>query len=162
MIVGKNTEPVKFSTYLLTKRKFTDFRLVFASSWSSRRCTRASPSGVGCAPGARTIQYTYAGPPGDVPVRLGHVRPVRPQRASGGRRAGEEGRQAARLERHRDPGPGQPRPRRGQRQAVVDWRDPEPDRIKEGPIGLQLHSNKVPQEVQFKDLKLETFPRINS
>ena len=30
--------------------------------------------------------------------------------------------------------------------------------IKEGPIGLQLHSNKVPQEVHFKDLVLTTFP----
>ena len=27
MIVGKNTEPVKVSTYLLTKKTFTDFRL---------------------------------------------------------------------------------------------------------------------------------------
>ena len=43
--------------------------------------------------------------------------------------------------------------------AVVDWRDPEPDRIKAGPIGLQLHSNSVPQEVHFKGLVLETFPR---
>ena len=42
---------------------------------------------------------------------------------------------------------------------VIDWRDPEPDRIKEGPIGLQLHSNTVPQEVHFKDLVLETFPK---
>ena len=42
---------------------------------------------------------------------------------------------------------------------VIDWRDPEPDRIKEAPIGLQLHSNKVPQEVHFKDLVLETFPK---
>src|SRR4029079_6328462 len=42
--------------------------------------------------------------------------------------------------------------------AVVDWRDPKPDRIKEGPIGLQLHSNTVPQEVRFKDLILTTFP----
>ena len=41
---------------------------------------------------------------------------------------------------------------------VQDWRDPEPDRILEGPIALQLHSNKVPQEVQFKDLLLTTFP----
>jgi hypothetical protein len=41
---------------------------------------------------------------------------------------------------------------------VVDWRDPEPDRIKEGPIGLQLHANKAPQEVQFKGLVLTTFP----
>jgi len=43
--------------------------------------------------------------------------------------------------------------------AVVDWRDPEPSRIKAGPIGLQLHSNMVPQEVRFKDLVIETFPR---
>ena len=42
---------------------------------------------------------------------------------------------------------------------VIDWRDPEPNRIKEGPIGLQLHSNTVPQEVQFKDLTIETFPK---
>jgi hypothetical protein len=41
---------------------------------------------------------------------------------------------------------------------VVDWRDPEPKRILEGPIGLQLHSNTVPQEVHFKDLVLTTFP----
>jgi hypothetical protein len=42
---------------------------------------------------------------------------------------------------------------------VVDWRDPLPDRILDGPIGLQLHSNKVPQEVHFKNLVLETFPK---
>jgi hypothetical protein len=39
-----------------------------------------------------------------------------------------------------------------------DWRDPQPDRIKEGPLGLQLHLNKEPQEVHFKDLVLTTFP----
>lgn len=42
--------------------------------------------------------------------------------------------------------------------AVVDWRDPEPDRIKEGPIGLQLHSLDKPQELHWKDLVIETFP----
>jgi hypothetical protein len=42
--------------------------------------------------------------------------------------------------------------------AVVDWRDPEPARIHEGPIGLQLHANKVPQEVRFKDIEITTFP----
>ena len=41
---------------------------------------------------------------------------------------------------------------------VADWRDPKPDLIMEGPIGLQLHSNTVPQEVHFKDLELTTFP----
>ena len=41
---------------------------------------------------------------------------------------------------------------------ISDWREPKPELIKEGPIGLQLHSNKVPQEVQFKNLTLEVFP----
>ena len=41
---------------------------------------------------------------------------------------------------------------------VSDWREPEPDRIKEGPIGLQLHSNNVPQAIHFKGLVLTTFP----
>jgi len=38
---------------------------------------------------------------------------------------------------------------------ISDWREPEPERIKEAPIGLQLHSNPQPQEVQFKGLVLE-------
>jgi hypothetical protein len=41
---------------------------------------------------------------------------------------------------------------------VADWRDPKPELIKEGPIGLQLHSNNEPQEIHFKDLVLTTFP----
>jgi hypothetical protein len=41
---------------------------------------------------------------------------------------------------------------------VVDWRDPKPEFVDEGPIGLQLHSNNEPQEVHFKDLILTTFP----
>src|SRR5262245_24987027 len=31
VIVAKNTDPLKFSTYLLTKNKYTDFRLTFES-----------------------------------------------------------------------------------------------------------------------------------
>src|SRR5262245_65796234 len=31
VIVAKNTSPLKFSTYLLTKDKYTDFRLTFRS-----------------------------------------------------------------------------------------------------------------------------------
>ena len=30
---------------------------------------------------------------------------------------------------------------------------------RKGPIGLQLHSNTVPQEIHFKGLVLETFPK---
>src|SRR3712207_5714989 len=31
VIVAKNTKPIKYSTYLLTKRKFSDFRLIFSA-----------------------------------------------------------------------------------------------------------------------------------
>src|SRR2546430_1046197 len=31
VIVAKNTKPLKFSTYLLTKKNYTDFRLVFSA-----------------------------------------------------------------------------------------------------------------------------------
>jgi hypothetical protein len=41
---------------------------------------------------------------------------------------------------------------------VVDWTDPKPELIEEGVIGLQLHSNKAPQEIHFKDLVLTTHP----
>ena len=41
---------------------------------------------------------------------------------------------------------------------ALDWRDPEPKLIHKGPIGLQLHSNNVPQEIHFKGLVLTTFP----
>ncbi|NBU77459.1 MAG: DUF1080 domain-containing protein, partial [Planctomycetes bacterium] len=32
---------------------------------------------------------------------------------------------------------------------------------KAGHIGLQLHSNNVPQEILFKGLVIETFPKEN-
>ena len=42
--------------------------------------------------------------------------------------------------------------------SILDWRDPEPDLVKEGPIGLQLHSEKKAQEIHWKGLVLTTFP----
>jgi hypothetical protein len=41
---------------------------------------------------------------------------------------------------------------------VADWSDPMPELCQEGPIGLQLHSNKVAQEVQFRGLILTVDP----
>ncbi len=41
---------------------------------------------------------------------------------------------------------------------VADWEDPQPELCGTGPIGLQLHSNKVPQEVHFRGLKLSENP----
>jgi type 1 glutamine amidotransferase len=43
-------------------------------------------------------------------------------------------------------------------QLVADWTDPKPELCQAGPIGLQLHSNKVPQEVQFRGLILAEDP----
>ena len=41
---------------------------------------------------------------------------------------------------------------------VVDWSDPKPELCQSGPIGLQLHQNKVSQEVRFRGLILTTDP----
>jgi hypothetical protein len=41
---------------------------------------------------------------------------------------------------------------------VLDWTDPKPELCEAGPIGLQLHSNKVPQEVRFRGLVLVEDP----
>jgi hypothetical protein len=43
-------------------------------------------------------------------------------------------------------------------QLVADWRDPQPELCDEGPIGLQLHSNSIPQEVHFRGLILSENP----
>jgi hypothetical protein len=42
---------------------------------------------------------------------------------------------------------------------VLDWREPNPERRKEGPVCLQLHGHKEPQEVHYKDVVIETFPK---
>lgn len=157
-IVGKNEEPVKVSTYLLTDRKFSDFRLT-ATVKLVRSEMHSGIAFWGRNAPEHGDKYTYAGhlvmfPSGwgmhdlfgrnGLPVDGAPAKKVGKQHdwneleilAQGNRvRVGVNGTQ------------------------VVDWRDPEPDRIKEAPIGLQLHSNKVPQEVHFKDLILETFPK---
>jgi hypothetical protein len=41
---------------------------------------------------------------------------------------------------------------------VADWSDPKPELTGEGPLGLQLHSNTVPQEVHFRGLVIAENP----
>lgn len=41
---------------------------------------------------------------------------------------------------------------------VADWEDPKPELCGSGPLGLQLHSNKVAQEVHFRGLVLSENP----
>jgi len=43
-------------------------------------------------------------------------------------------------------------------QLVADWTDPQPELCGVGPIGLQHHSNKVAQEIQFRGLILSENP----
>jgi len=42
---------------------------------------------------------------------------------------------------------------------VADWSDPKPELCQAGPIGLQLHSNKVSQEIHFRGLVLTEDPQ---
>jgi hypothetical protein len=164
IIIGKNTEPVPASTYLVTKRNFTDFHLKFAA----KLVTSEMHSGVALwgkvdpnapPPDQRhRSQFTYAGhlvmfPSGwglyDLFGRNGLKVDTAPAKKVGKQHDWNEMEIYAQGDRIRHIVNGV---------LVVDWRDPEPKRIKEGPIGLQLHSNKVPQEVHFRGLTLTTFP----
>jgi Domain of Unknown Function (DUF1080) len=157
VIIGKNTEPIAVSTYLLTKRRFTDFRLTF----SAKLVESEMHSGIafwGHVAPDKGDKYTYAGhlvmfPSGwgmyDLYGRNGLPVDGNPAKKVGKQHDWNAIEILAQGNRVRVAVNGV---------QVVDWYDPEVDRIQDGPIGLQLHSNKVPQEVQFKDLLLTTFP----
>jgi len=165
VILAKNKEPLKFSTYLLTKDKYTDFRLIFSaklveSEMHSGVCFwGVVKPDVSKDPEKERSKYTYAGhlvmfPSGwgmyDLFGRNGLPVDGGPAKKVGKQHDWNDIEILAQGNRVRVAVNGT---------AVVDWRDPEPERIKEGPIGLQLHSNNVPQEIHFKGLKLETFPK---
>ena len=42
---------------------------------------------------------------------------------------------------------------------VMEWREANPARLTPGPIGIQLHAWTGPQEVRYKDIVVETFPK---
>lgn len=158
VIVGKNSEPVKVSTYLLTDRSFTDFRLL-ATVKLVRSEMHSGIAFWGRNAPERGDPNTYAGHLVMFPSGWGmHDLFGRNNLGVDGEPAKKAGKQhdwnhmeiLAQGNRVRVAVNGV---------QVVDWRDPEPDRIKEGPIGLQLHSNSEPQEVHFKDLVLTTFPQ---
>lgn len=157
IIVAKNTKPNKVSTYLLTKRKFTDFRLLV----TAKLVQSEMHSGVafwGRKAPEKGDKYTYKGhlvmfPSNwgmyDLYGRGGLRVDGRPAKKVGKQHGWNKIEILAQGNRVRVAVNGK---------QVVDWRDPLPKRIMKGPIGLQLHSNRVPQEVHFKDLTLTTFP----
>jgi hypothetical protein len=172
-IVGKNTKPLDYSTYLLTKKKFRDFRLLF----SAKLVESEMHSGVALwgrifpmpprpgkskekvtDPAAERTEYTYQGHLVMFPSDYGMYDLYRRNglKVDGGP-AKKVGKQhdwndieiLARGNRIRVAINGAD---------VVDYTENAPDTIAAGPIGLQLHSNKVPQEVRFKGLVLTTHP----
>jgi hypothetical protein len=157
VIVAKNTDPIKVSTYLLTDRKFSDFRLTATVKLVESEMHSGIAMWGRNAP-EHGDKYTYAGhlvmfPSGwgmyDLFGRNGLPVDGKPAMAVGKQHDWNDLEILAQGNRVRVAVNGA---------QVVDWRDPEPDRIKEGPIGLQLHSNTVPQEIHFKNLILTTFP----
>jgi hypothetical protein len=44
---------------------------------------------------------------------------------------------------------------------MMEWREADPTRIEAGPLGVQLHAWTGPQEVLYKDIVVETFPKEN-
>jgi hypothetical protein len=157
VIVAKNAKPIKVSTYLLTKRNYTDFRLI-ATVKLVRSEMHSGIAFWGHKAPEHGDPFTYAGHlvmfPSDWGMydlfgRNGLPVDGRPAKKVGKQHDWNELEILAQGNRVRVAVNGT---------QVVDWRDPEPERIKEGPIGLQLHSNTVPQEVHFKNLVLTTFP----
>jgi hypothetical protein len=157
-ILGRNTSAVPVSTYLLSEKNYTDFRLTA----KVKLVESEMHSGI-------AFWGRVASEQGDPATYAGHLVMF----PSGWGMYDLYGRTSLPV----DPAPAK---RVGKQHdwndleilalgnrvqvavngvSVIDWRDPEPNRIKPGPIGLQLHSNKVPQEVRFKDLVIETFPK---
>ncbi len=157
VIIGKNTKPVKVSTYLLTKRKFSDFRLIFDFKLAKSEMHSGIAMWGRVAPD-KGDKYTYAGHLVMFPSGYGFYdlfgRRLIHRNAKQARKVGKQHgwntiEILAQGNRIRFVLNGK---------LISDWREPLPKRIKVAPIGLQLHSNRVPQEVQFKNLKMEVFP----
>ncbi|HLJ12749.1 MAG TPA: serine hydrolase, partial [Planctomycetaceae bacterium] len=161
VIVGKSNKDnaPKASTYLLTKQKYRNFRLIF----ESQLVTSEMHSGTSLW--GKTIEkeegpFTYQGHLVMYPSGYGFWDLYRRNGIFGdtlqiARRAGKP-HDWNRMEilaighriRHVVNG-----------QLVADWSDPQPELCESGPIGLQLHQNNVPQEVQWRGLILTESPQ---
>jgi len=160
MIVARNTtdNAPKASTYLLTDKDYRNFRLIF----EAKLVTSEMHSGIslwGKAVEKEGDPYSYMGHLVMFPSDYGFYDLYRRNmiyRDEGGvaQRAGKQ-HDWNRMEilaigsriRHAING-----------RLVVDWNDPQPELCQPGPIGLQLHSNTVAQELHFRGLILTIDP----
>lgn len=160
MIVGRNSaeNAPKSSTYLLTKKSYRNFRFLF----ESRLVTSEMHSGISFW--GKTIEkeegpFTYQGHLVMYPSAYGYYdlfgrNSVFKDTLSVAQKVGKQ-HEWNRMEilavgnriRHVVNG-----------RLVADWSDPKPETCIAGPIGLQLHSNKVAQEVQWRGLILTEDP----
>jgi hypothetical protein len=159
VIVGKNSQEnaPQASTYLVTKDKHRNFRLIFEAKLAE------SEMHTGIALWGQTVEksgdpYSYMGHLVMFPSGYGFYDLYRRNsiyRDDGRAKAAGKQHDWNRMEilatgnriRHVING-----------KLVADWEEPKPELIQSGPIGLQLHSNKVPQEVQFRGLILTEDP----
>jgi hypothetical protein len=160
IIVGRNTKEnaPQASTYLVTKSKYRNFRLIF----EAKLVTSEMHSGI--ALWGTTVEksgdpYSYMGhlvmfPSGYGFYDLYRRNSIYQDKTGAAKKAGKQ-HDWNRMEilaignriRHVING-----------SLVADWSDPKPELCQSGPIGLQLHSNKVAQEVNFRGLILTTDP----
>lgn len=160
IIVAKNSKQnaPKASTYLVTKKKYRNFRLIF----EAKLVTSEMHSGI--AMWGKTVKkksdpYSYGGHLVMFPSNYGFYdlyrrNSIYRDKKRVARKAGKQ-HDWNRMEilaigsriRHVING-----------KLVADWSDPKPELCQPGPIGLQLHSNRAPQEVQFRELILTENP----
>jgi hypothetical protein len=160
IIVGKNgvEDAPKASTYLVTKNQYKNFRLICESKLVE------SEMHSGIALWGQTVEmagdpFSYKGHLVMYPSGYGfydlYGRKSIYQDTEGKAKAAGKQHDWNRMEilatgariRHAING-----------KLVADWTDPMPETCQPGPIGLQLHSNKVPQEVQWRGLILTVDP----
>lgn len=161
IIVAKNSKEnaPAASTYLVTKQKYRNFRLIFESKLVE------SEMHSGIALWGQNVEksgdpFSYQGhlvmyPSGYGYHDLFRRNSIYQDKSGAAKRAGKQHDwnrmeivASGRRIRHVING-----------RLVADWSDPQPELCQPGPIGLQLHSNMVPQEVQFRGLILTENPK---
>jgi hypothetical protein len=159
VIIGKNSKEnaPQASTYLVTKDKHRNFRLIFEGKLAE------SEMHTGISLWGQTVEksgdpFSYMGhlvmfPSGygfyDLYRRNSIYRDDGRAKAAGKQHDWNRMEILAKGDRIRHVINGK---------LVADWQEPMPELIESGPIGLQLHSNTVPQEVQFRGLILTEDP----
>ncbi|MFP6765563.1 MAG: DUF1080 domain-containing protein, partial [Planctomycetaceae bacterium] len=156
-IVGRSTEPLAVSTYLISQRSFRDFRLTFEFKLAQSEMH----SGI-------AFWGTPAPEQDDTFSCTGHLVMFPSQYGfydlDGRKLIHENAKLAIPAGRQHDWNRIEILAQGNRIRFVLngklisDWREPLPETVRNGPIGLQLHSNKEPQEVRFRKLRIETFP----